>query len=741
MAHAPTSIERLSEPPPLAEIGASRDGDDVSLSLSLMAAGSRDRGVAFAVLALSIIVFATTIPFAHVMLPKVPAFIPGYQAAFVVNDLITAILLFGQFSVLRSRALFALANAYVYTAVMAFIHQFTYPGVYSATGLLAAGSQTTAWLYMFWHGGFPLFVIAYACLKGADRDGDRPPLRVGIAISSGIVAVLVVAGGLTYLATTGNAILPPLIQNDFYTSEMAGVVGTVWGLSLVALITLWVRRPHTVLDLWLMVVLCAWVFDVGLSAVFNGGRYDLGFYAGRVYGLLASGFVLAVLLVETTRLHGALATATARLKGYAGALEARVTERTIELERANAALKAENAERERTSTQLVQAQKMEAIGNLTGGMAHDFNNLLGVVIGNLGLLLDVRSNDAEVADLAGDAIEAATRGAELTRRLLAFARRQPLQPRRIDVNELIAEITKLLRRTLGENMEISLELGADTWPVVADPIQLEATLTNLAVNARDAMPKGGRLLIATGSRILDADYAEAHNEVTPGDYALIEVSDSGCGIPSDLVGRIFEPFFTTKERGKGTGLGLSMVFGFVKQSGGHISVYSEEGIGTTFRLYLPRSSERDMAPARPTITEVVQGRGEKVLVVEDNPAMRKIVVRLLRELGYHILEAENGAVALSILERESVALLFTDIIMPGPTTGLDIARIAIARWPAMRIVLTSGFPQSNFADDLELLGKVRLLNKPYRRDELARTLRAALDEPAARRQMAEPVSG
>jgi signal transduction histidine kinase/ActR/RegA family two-component response regulator len=731
----------LCDPSPSADVATIRDSDDVRLSLSLMAAGPREQRVAYTVLALSIVVFAATIPFARVMLPKVPAFIPGYQAAFIINDLITAILLFGQFSVLRSRGIFALANAYVYTAAMAFIHQFTYPGVYSVTGLLGAGSQTTVWLYMFWHGGFPLFVIAYALLKGEPRDSGRPPVRVGMAIFAGVAAVLLVACGLTYLATAGNAILPPLITNDVYTSEMAGVVGTVWGLCLVALVTLWLRRPHSVLDLWLMIVLCAWVFDVGLSAVLNGGRYDLGFYAGRIYGLLASGFVLAVLLVETTRLHGALAGAAARLKGYAGALEDRVRERTVELERANAALKTENVERERTSLQLVQAQKMEAIGNLTGGMAHDFNNLLGVVIGNLGLLLDLRSGDAEVADLAGDAIEAATRGAELTRRLLAFARRQPLQPRRIDVNELITEITKLLRRTLGENMEISLELGADTWPVVADPIQLDATLTNLAVNARDAMPKGGRLLIATGSRCLDADYAEAHNEVTPGDYALIEVSDSGCGIPSALVGRIFEPFFTTKERGKGTGLGLSMVFGFVKQSGGHITVYSEEGIGTTFRLYLPRSPESDASQARRTAVEIVQGKGEKVLVVEDNPAMRKIVVRLVRELGYQILEADNAAVALSILEREPVALLFTDIIMPGPTTGLDIARIAIARWPAMRIVLTSGFPQSNFADDIELLGKVRLLNKPYRRDELARALRAALDEPAAPREVLEPVSG
>jgi signal transduction histidine kinase/ActR/RegA family two-component response regulator len=734
------AIEKASGPLP-GGVVEDRDRRDVPSGLSLVAAGPRDRWVAYAIITFSVAVFAVAIPFAHVMLPEVPAFIPAYQAAFVANDLITATLLFGQFAVLRSRALFVLANGYVYTAVMAFIHQLTYPGVYSATGLLDAGSQTTAWLFMFWHGGFPLFVIAYAFVEGRNRGGDRLPVRIGVAVPVSIAAVLCAACALTFVATTGNAILPPIIENNVYTTEMVGVVGTVWGLCVVALVALWLRRPHSVLDLWLMVVLCAWICDIGLSAVFNGGRYDLGFYAGRVYGLLASGFVLAVLLVETTRLHSALATATAQLRDHAGRLEGRVKERTAELERANIALTTEIGEREKTSLQLVHAQKMEAIGNLTGGMAHDFNNLLGVVIGNLGLLLELRSGDAEVRDLAGDAIEAATRGSELTRHLLAFARRQPLQPRRIDVNELVAETTKLLRRTLGENIEISVELGADAWPVTADPVQLEATLTNLAMNARDAMPKGGRLLIATASRYLDADYAEAHTEVTPGDYTMIEVSDSGCGIRSDLVGQIFEPFFTTKERGKGTGLGLSMVFGFVKQSGGHVTVYSEEGVGTTFRLYLPCSFAGDAPRARSATADVGQGRGEKVLAVEDNPAMRKIVVRLLREIGFQVVEAKNAEAALAVLERESVDLLFTDLIMPGPTTGLDIARIAMTRWPATRVVLTSGFPQMNFTDDLELLGKVRLLSKPYRKDELARALRAALDEAVVRQTVAETASG
>jgi signal transduction histidine kinase/CheY-like chemotaxis protein len=719
----PTSLERKAH-------GTISPGEGTTgLGLSLVAAGPRERRLAQVALVLSLLVFGATLPFARVPLAHVPAFIPAYQSAFVVNDLITAVLLFGQFSVLRSRALLVLAAGYTYTAVLAFIHQLTFPGVYSPTGLFGAGAQTTAWLYMFWHGGFPLFIVAYALLK---RQADAARIPVGPAIFCTVALVFGFALGATFLTTAGNAILPAVIENDQYTSQMLTVIGTVWTLSLVALVVLWQRRPHSVLDLWLMLVLCAWVFDIGLGAVFNSGRYDVGFYAGRVYGLLASSFVLIVLMVDTTRLHGALAATSRRLGELAGTLTERVRERTIELERTNATLTSEITQRQQTSKQLVQAQKMEAIGNLTGGIAHDFNNLLGVVIGNLGLLLDLRKDDPEVADLAGDAVTAATRGAELTRQLLAFSRRQALQPRRLDVNELVAETTKLLRRTLGEQIEITLALETGIWPVVADPVQLEASLTNLATNARDAMPKGGRLTIVTGCRHLDADYAEQHSEVTVGDYTMIEVSDSGAGIRAADLGRIFEPFFTTKELGKGTGLGLSMVFGFVKQSGGHIAVYSEEQIGTTFRLYLPRASENEtaQAPARPV--EIRPAQGEVVLAVEDQPAMRKILVRLLRELGYRVLEADNASAALAILERERADLLFTDIIMPGPTTGLDIARIATERWPAMRVVLTSGFPQANFADDVRLLEKVRMLSKPYRKDELARILREALDDEAAR---------
>ena len=383
---------------------------------------------------------------------------------------------------------------------------------------------------------------------------------------------------------------------------------------------------------------------------------------------------------------------------------------------------------EQAETQLLQAQKMEAIGNLTGGMAHDFNNLLGVIIGNLDVLRG-ETLTATGDELVGEAIDAAMRGADLTRRLLAFARRQPLQSEPVDVNDLVTGIVSLLRRTLGEDIDISLDLAADVWPVVVDPAQLESSLVNLAANARDAMSKGGRLMIATANRPLDADYVAMHAELNAGEYAMIEVSDTGAGIPPNVISQIFEPFFTTKEPGKGTGLGLSMVFGFMKQSGGHINVYSEVGDGTTFRLYLPRGRTEDLlTEAGPQTATTVARGNESVLVVEDNDAMRRVVRRQLAELGYRVIEADRAAEGLELLEREDIDLLFTDIVMPGGMSGFDLARQAMARWPMLKVVLTSGFPEAALNGNDGAVAGRRLLNKPYRRDELARVLREILDE-------------
>jgi PAS domain S-box-containing protein len=384
-------------------------------------------------------------------------------------------------------------------------------------------------------------------------------------------------------------------------------------------------------------------------------------------------------------------------------------------------------ERLATEQRLRQAQRMEAIGQLTGGMAHDFNNILGVVIGSLDMLRIGARLNHEDDELVTGAIDAAVHGADLIKRLLAFARRQQLKPQRVEVNELVTGIVTILERTLGEEIPIAIDLAGDLWPVRVDPVQLEAGMVNLATNARDAMPKGGVLTIRTANRELDADYASMHTDVNAGDYAMIEVSDTGTGIPPELMGRIFEPFFTTKDPGKGTGLGLSMVFGFIKQSGGHVNVYSEASVGTTFRLYLPRDrGESSNDDERVQVIAPAVGGTETILVVEDNVAMRKVVLRQLTELGYRVLEAGAAAAALEVLAAEEVALLFSDVVMAGDMNGVELARLAMTRWPDLKVLLTSGFPETRVVDGVMPAG-LKLLSKPYRRAELARTLRETLD--------------
>lgn len=379
--------------------------------------------------------------------------------------------------------------------------------------------------------------------------------------------------------------------------------------------------------------------------------------------------------------------------------------------------------------QLRQTQKMEAIGNLTGGLAHDFNNLLAVIIGNIDMLRDKLEGDPESAKLADSALIAADRGADLTRRLLAYARQQPLAPQLVRVNDLVGGTIALLRRVLGETIVISLELSPDVWPLIIDPAQLEAALTNLATNARDAMPRGGTLKIATANLHLDRDYAAQQADLPSGDFVMIEISDSGTGMSGETIKHIYEPFFTTKERDKGSGLGLSMVFGFVKQSGGHIAVYSEEGVGSTFRLYLPRATpDATVAAPQPELPSVASvGGKETILVVEDNPDLRKVVRNQLVELGYKVWEAENAKAALAFLETASVDLLFTDVVMPGGMSGPEMAHEALKRWPTMCVLLTSGFPDTKIEDFSEFAHSWRLLTKPYRKADLATTIRAALN--------------
>ncbi|MBI3709813.1 MAG: PAS domain S-box protein [Proteobacteria bacterium] len=378
---------------------------------------------------------------------------------------------------------------------------------------------------------------------------------------------------------------------------------------------------------------------------------------------------------------------------------------------------------------LRRSQRLEAVGQLTGGIAHDFNNLLTVVIGNLDLLRDRLHADPQAADFAENALKASLRGAELTRQLLAFSRRQALDAKVIAINELVAAIMGLLRRTLGEQIEIATVLAPDLWPAFVDPAQLESALVNLAINARDAMSGGGRLTIETANKQLDERYAGENVDVVPGDYVMLAVSDTGTGMAPNVLARAFEPFFTTKPPGEGTGLGLSMVYGFARQSQGHIKIYSELEHGTTVRLYLPRATDgaAHAAEAKPTSLPVAKS-GERILVVEDNPDVRMVVATQLGELGYRVIEATNAEAALNILERgEGVDLLFSDVVMPGSMGGGDLARAARALRPGLKVLLTSGFAKASMQSGPRAEEFKNLLSKPYRKADLAAKLRATLD--------------
>lgn len=380
--------------------------------------------------------------------------------------------------------------------------------------------------------------------------------------------------------------------------------------------------------------------------------------------------------------------------------------------------------------QLRAIQKMEALGQLTGGMAHDFNNYLGVIVGNLDLLKELKSDDPVAERYVDAALQGALRGAELTQSLLSFSRRKRLDPRITDLNARIEGIAKLLERTLGESIEIVTALQPELWQVEVDAAQLDSCIVNVATNARDAMPEGGVLRIATRNEVLDESYVRLNAGVIPGAYALIEISDTGIGMSAETLGRVFEPFFTTKEAGHGTGLGLSMAYGFVKQSGGHIKIYSELDHGTTVRIYLPRATSPGVVEYNaPSATAAVGvGGSGTVLVVEDNEQLRSTAVAQLRALGYHVLQAPDGRTALQMLGQGDVRidLLFSDVVMPGGLDGYALAAAAHARQPGIRVLLTSGFPGDTLARIGAKAKAFPLLGKPYRKDDLARAVRSAL---------------
>ncbi len=381
--------------------------------------------------------------------------------------------------------------------------------------------------------------------------------------------------------------------------------------------------------------------------------------------------------------------------------------------------------RQKMEDELRQAQKMEAIGQLTGGLAHDFNNLLTVIAGNLEML-EPRLSDAGQRELLKEAQDAAQDGAKLTGQLLAFGRRQPLNPKPADIGRLVSNFSDLLRRTLGESIELRIVVSGAGHMAVVDAPQLQNAILNLAINARDAMPRGGRLTIEISRARLDADYAQMYPEIRTGLYVLLAVTDTGAGMSEEVRQRAFDPFFTTKPTGVGTGLGLSMVYGFVKQSGGNIQLYSELGRGTSVRIYLPlaESVQKDQESAMATNAQAMPRGSETILVVEDDARVRRVTTARLRSLGYQVIEADNGTAALATLNAHpEVAMIFTDVVMPG-MNGDDLAETALAARPDLKVLFTSGYAEPAVAR--QGLGAGAWLKKPYTAAELAEKIREIL---------------
>ncbi|MDG2535318.1 ATP-binding protein [Sphingomonas sp. HITSZ_GF] len=457
------------------------------------------------------------------------------------------------------------------------------------------------------------------------------------------------------------------------------------------------------------------------------GHPEPGMFGAAAEASLASLAGQAALAMDNARLFETVARELVR-RAQAEE-ELRVLNERLEIRVAEALL-----EREAAFAALQQAQKMETIGKLTGGVAHDFNNLLQVISGNLQLLArDVQGQEKPERRVA-NALAGVQRGSKLASQLLAFGRRQPLEPRVLNVGRFLGGMEDMLRRALGEAIGIEVITSGGLWNCQADPTQLENAILNLAINARDAMGGAGKLTIEAANASLDDDYTHRLEDVPPGQYVMLAVTDTGSGIAPELIEQVFEPFFSTKPEGQGSGLGLSMVYGFVKQSGGHVKIYSEIGHGTTVKLYLPRVRKREEVLVASHETVPMRGGTETILVAEDDPDVQATVVELLTELGYTVLRANDATSALSVIESGmAIDLLFTDVVMPGSLKSPELARLARARLPELAVLFTSGYTENAIVHDGRLDAGVELLSKPYSREQLARKVRAVLEAKAAKK--------
>jgi nitrogen-specific signal transduction histidine kinase len=766
---------------------------------------------AYAFVAVIVAAFVIAAPFSHHPAGPHPGFVAAYDAGLFIIDLVIALLLISQFARVGSAALLVLGAGYLFESFMVVARALSFPGLFAPGGVLGSDEQTSVWIYVFWHGGFAVFLIAYALVRMRER---RPQAAAGtVATTAAVVSAIAgLSVALAYVAFSNSPMLPAVIRGNDYSLLITTGVGTaVWALGFASFALLFPIRGRSVLDLWLWVVAVACTLEVAMALMIGSTRFDLSFYVSRAYGLLASTVVLAALLVEMNRLYGgvaeALATARARteqlekllleraplaatvenssdfigicdldlipfyinpagqrLVGLDGigevrrtkvmdyfmpdelprirtevfpAVEAggrwsgevlfrhfktgepisvlydvfRVNDPTTAMPAFFATVTRDLTRQKQIEQILMDSRKMESIGQLTGGLAHDFNNLLMAVLVNL-KLLQKTVDDPRRQRLIENALGGANRGAELVQQLLAFARQQTLAPTPTDINELIGGMTGLLEVTLGSTVRVETALAPDLWPAMADKTQVETIVLNLGINARDAMAADGVIEIRTANVITAPD---GRPEAPPaGEFVAVTVADTGPGILPELMSRIFEPFFTTKPVGKGSGLGLSQVLGVAKQLGGGVDIVSAPNRGAEVTVYLPRA----LAAFEPTPDHTYEEPSAepahewRVLLVDDDTAVRDVIAESLRELGCQVSEAGNGSLALELLQRgaETFDILVVDYAMPGMNGG-ETAQRARALQPDLPIVFISGHATEAMAD--LAMGRTTVMRKPF----------------------------
>ncbi len=602
---------------------------DRGVFLSTLPAGRRERRLALTVLLVSGAIFLALAPFARRPLGQVWAFIPIYESALVVNDLVTAVLLFGQFSILRSRALRMLASAYLFTAFMTIAHALTFPGLFAPTGLLGSGPQSTAWLYMFWHSGFPLLVIGYALLKSPDAEAGRQPGRPIFAVLGSAAAALVVAGAFTLLATAGQSWLPAIMRDNHYTPAMTTVIALIWGLSLLALGILWRRRPHSVLDVWLMVVLCAWLFDIGLAVVLNAGRFDLGFYAGRIYGFL----VLVVLLLENGML-------------YVRLVETHDSERR----------ERQRAQRAEEAATTANRAKSEFLSRMSHELRTPLNGILGFA-----QLLELDVETPEQRDGVAHILKGGRHLLGLINEILDIARIEAgkfsisLEP--VETGEVIGSALDLVRpQAAARGIALSRAVG---WHghVMADRQRLQQVLLNLLSNAVKYNRPEGAVTVSC--------------DAAPPGRCRLTVTDTGPGIAPERMHRLFTPFdrLDVPEGSiEGTGLGLALSKGLVELMGGTLRAESTPGTGSAFSLELPLAE----APSHEPVVQQTSAPGSDaqivpgtVLYIEDNPSNLRLVERIVtRRPGVKLLSAVQGRRGLELARAHRPDAIVLDLHLP-----------------------------------------------------------------------------